>query len=121
MVDHHVVVINPSEAPEVEGGDGSGGGFGAVVIFLHAEKNGRVALGGGEVAAAVLVPELEVERVLQPSGPAEPAGVEIGLVEIEQSVDEEGVIGGEAGNGQRGPRDNCGAIRRWRDRRGGRG
>ena len=90
-----------AEAPQVHHRDRSGRRLGAVVILLQAQENRRIAVRGGEVAAALLVPEMKVERVLELPRPTEPAEIEIGLVEIEQAADEEGVIGGEAADGGR--------------------
>ncbi len=99
VLQENVVVVDLGEAPQVPRRDRGGRRFRPVVVLLHPQEDGRIAVAGGKVAAVELVPEMEVERVLQPPRPAEPAEIEIGRVELQQAVDEKRVVGGEAGNG----------------------
>ncbi len=87
VVEKDVVVEKLAKTPEVERSDGSRGRFGAVIIVLEAEEEGGVAVGGGKIAAARLVPEMEVEGVLELPRPAEPAAIEVGGVEIEEAAE----------------------------------
>ena len=101
MIDQHVVVEDLAEAPQVHHRHGIRSRLCAIVILFQAQQDCRVAVRGGEVAAATLVPKMEVERVLQPARPAEPVEIEIGFVKIKQAADEKRVVGGEPMNAGR--------------------
>lgn len=63
------------------------------VTFLSTRNNGLVVGTREEVTAVVLrVPELPVQLRLQLHSPLQQAFVEVNLIEVEQCLDQEGVV-----------------------------
>ena len=85
------------EGEEGEDGGGVAGGFGAVVVVFDAEDEFG-GFGGGEEGSGGGVFE-EIEEVVgEAVGEGEVSGIEVGLIEIEEGLEEEGVIVEEAGD-----------------------
>jgi len=90
------VIGELSEPEKVERGDGIGGGFGAVVVFFHAEEDVRGVLLDTEIATARGIAEESVLFGLEFESPSDPSGIEVGFVEVEEALDEHGVVVAEA-------------------------
>ena len=66
------------------------------LILLKSQNNGRITLRRSEEPVVRLVPEQLVLNLLKLKGPLEPLGIELGLVEVEKSSNEECVVVDEA-------------------------
>ena len=86
------------EAEEVQDRDGIAGGFGAVVVLFEAEDEVGGVVGREKSAVFAVFEEFE-EAGGEVEGGLEVGGIEGGFVEIEEGLDEEGVIIEEAGDG----------------------
>ena len=91
-----LIVGELSEAEKVECGDGIGGGFSAVVVFFDAEEDVWGVLLDTEIASANGIAEESVLLGLEFESPSEPSGIEVGFVEVEETLDEHGVVVAEA-------------------------
>lgn len=76
-----------------------GGGLGSIVVFTEGEEGCAVHFCGGDVADFFLAPVVVVEGGLEVCGPCEPAAGGVYGVELDEAINEEGVVCGEAGCG----------------------
>ena len=85
-----------SEAEKVERSDGIGGWFSAVVVFFDAEEDVWGVLLDTEIASTNGIAEESVLLGLEFESPSDPSGIEVGFVEVEEALDEHGVVVAEA-------------------------
>ena len=91
-----LIVGELSEAEKVERSDGIGGGFSAIVVFFHSEEDVGSVFLDAEIASANGIAEESVLLSLEFESPSEPSGIEVGFVEVEETLDEHGVVVAEA-------------------------
>ena len=93
---HCASVDQVRQRQQVEDRDRARRRLGAVVVLLHPQQHARIAAGGAEPAAVLLVPEQFVLPPLQRDRPLEPHRLRVGLEQLEQAEDQVGVVFGIA-------------------------
>src|SRR5438270_4344771 len=93
-----LVITKLSEAQKIQCSDRARGRLGTVIIVLHPQDDTFVISTGAEIAATFFVKEQTVLRLLQLEPELQPFDVEGSFVEVDQSLNDEGVIIGEAFN-----------------------
>ena len=91
-----LVVTKLREPQKINRGDGTRGGFGAVIIVFHPQHDAFVLAAGAEVTAVLVIIEQAVLRRLQLDRKLQPFDIERGFVEIEKSLNHERVVIGKA-------------------------